>query len=105
MNKSLIVFSMLLTTGFYAQALEAPSLSLGQTLFESEELGTTGRSCATCHARGKGLETIGDFNDMELKVIINDCLREALGAETISPDSQEMDALVGYVKVFQKASQ
>ena len=45
---------------------------------------------------------VGDFNDVELKDIINACLRDALGAELISTQSQEMEALLSYVRVFQK---
>ncbi len=102
MNKLIILFAVLITTGFHAYAIEAPSLSLGKTLFESVELGTKDRSCTTCHPHGKGLDMIGDFNDTELKDIINACLRDALGAEMISLEAQEMNALVGYVRVFQK---
>ena len=102
MNKSIIVIVILLMTGLHAHAIESPSLSLGKALFESTELGTRGRSCNSCHLHGKGLSMVGDFNDTELKDIINACLRDALGAKTISPDSQEMNALVGYVRKFQK---
>lgn len=102
MHKSIIVLGILIITGFHAYANEAPSLSLGKTLFESEELGTKGRSCTTCHPHGKGLDMIGDFNDTELKDIINACLRDALGAEMISMESQEMNALVMYVRMYQK---
>jgi hypothetical protein len=102
MHKSIIVLGILIITGFHAYAIEAPSLSLGKTLFESEELGTKGRSCTTCHPHGKGLDMIGDFNDTELKDIINACLRDALGAEMISMESQEMNALVMYVRMYQK---
>ncbi len=45
---------------------------------------------------------VGDFNDTELKDIINACLRDALGAKTISVESQERNALVGYLRKFQK---
>ena len=102
MHKSIITLGILLMTGFSAYAIEAPSLSLGKTLFESEELGTKGRSCTTCHQNGKGLDMVGDFNDTELKDIINACLRDALGADTISLESQEMNALVGFVRMYQK---
>ena len=102
MNKSFIVVGILLMTGLHAHAIESPSLSLGKTLFESDALGTKGRSCATCHTQGKGLDMVGDFNDTELKDIINACLRDALGAKMISIESQEMNALVGYVRKFQK---
>jgi cytochrome c len=39
---------------------------------------------------------------MELKDIINACLRDALGGKLISTESQEMDALLVYVRSFQK---
>ncbi len=102
MNKLIVVINILLMSGLLAYAIETPSLSLGKTLFESAELGTKGRSCNTCHPQGKGLNMVGDFNDTELKDIVNACLRDALGAKIISPDSQEMNALVGYVRKFQK---
>lgn len=102
MIKSIIVTSILLVSAMGTYAIEAPSLSLGRTLFESSELGTKDRSCATCHSQGKGLDMIGDFSDTELKDIINACMRDALGAETISVESQEMNALLGYVRTFQK---
>ncbi len=101
MNKSIIVVGILLMTGLHAHAIESPSLALGKTLFESTLLGTKGRSCATCHTQGKGLDMVGDFNDTELKDIINACLRDALGAKTISVEAQEMNALVGYLRKFQ----
>jgi len=102
MKKSIVAISLLLMTGISAQATEAPTLSLGKTLFESSELGTKGRGCVTCHEQGKGLEMIGDFNDTELKDIINACLRDAMGAKLISTESQEMEALLVYVRSFQK---
>lgn len=105
MNKLILVIGILFMTGLHAHAIEAPSLSLGKTLFDSVEIGTKGRSCTTCHPHGKGLDMIGDFNDTELKDIINACLRDALGAEMISPESQEMNALVSYVRMFQKTTQ
>lgn len=101
MNKLILLLGIFLAVGVIAQANEAPSAKLGKTLFESTELGTKGRSCATCHPQGKGLEKTGDFTDTELKDIINACLRDAVGAALISPDSQEMNALLAYVRTFQ----
>lgn len=102
MNKSIFFFSLFFLLAVQGQANEAPSLSLGKTLFESTELGTKGKSCQTCHSQGKGLDMIGDFNDEELKDIINACLRDALGGKLISVESQEMVALHDYVRQFQK---
>ena len=102
MKKSIVAISLLLMMRIGAQATETPTLSLGKALFESTELGTKGHGCVTCHEQGKGLEMIGDFNDTELKDIINACLRDAMGAKLISTESQEMDALLVYVRSFQK---
>ena len=102
MKKSIVAMSLLLMTGISAQATEAPTLSLGKALFESTELGTKGRGCVTCHEQGKGLEMIGDFNDTELKDIINACLRDAMGGQLMSTESQELEALLVYVRSFQK---
>lgn len=102
MYKSMLLLCILLMTGFYAFATEAPTLGMGKILFESDKLGTKTRSCNSCHPQGKGLDMVGDFNDTELKDIIYTCLRDALGAETISTETQEMEALVSYVRKFEK---
>lgn len=102
MFKSLLFTVALLCLSMTAQAVESPTMDLGKTLFESTELGTTGRSCSTCHTGGKGLNMIGDFNDIELKEIINACIRDALIGQIIAIESQEMDALLKYVRTYQK---
>ena len=102
MKKAVILLSMFLAIGTSVYATEGPAISLGKTLFETTELGTKNRSCSSCHPNGKGLEKTGDFNDNELSDIINACLRDALGAEMLSPASQEMEALLTYVRSLQK---
>lgn len=102
MNKLFFVLGLSLLISSSGYCIESPSLDLGKTLFEATELGSKGRSCESCHAEGKGLDAIGDFNDTELKDIVNACLRDALGAETISTEAQEMEALVGYIRKFQR---
>lgn len=103
MHKLILAFTLILASALSAVAIEAPSTSLGKTLFEAGDLGPKGRSCAACHPQGKGLDKVGDFTDLELKDIINACLRDAIGTEMISADSQEMNALLAYVRTFQKA--
>lgn len=102
MKKTVILLSMFLAIGVASYATEGPAIGLGKTLFETTELGTKNRSCSSCHPNGKGLEMAGDFNDNELRDIINACLRDALGAEMLSPASQEMEALLTYVRSLQK---
>ena len=102
MNKFAFIVCLVSLIATPVFAIESPSLELGKTLYESNELGTKGRSCNSCHTDGKGLELIGDFNDEELKDIINACIRDALGGELISVESQEMQALLSYVRTFEK---
>ncbi|PLX87672.1 MAG: cytochrome C [Desulfuromonas sp.] len=83
-------------------AVETPSMELGKRLFESVQLGSKGRSCESCHRQGKGLDKIGDFNEEELKDIINACIRDALGGKLLGVESQEMDSLYRYVRTFQQ---
>jgi len=104
MKKLPLLLGILLTlSGGPLGATEAPTLDLGKTLFESTALGSQGRSCRGCHPQGDGLGQVGDFSDVELKDIINACLRDAMKAEMISPESQEMEALLAYVRGFQKS--
>ncbi len=97
-----IVTLVLAVSALPVMAIEAPSLELGKTLFESEKLGTKQRSCKSCHDQGKGLDKVGDFNDEELKDIINACIRDALGGTLMDIDSQELNALLIYVRTFQE---
>ena len=96
------VITILLLMASPLFALEGATVELGKQLFESTQLGSKGRSCQSCHSQGEGLDKIGDFNDEELKDIINACIRDALGGKLISADSQEMDSLLHYVRTFQK---
>lgn len=98
------VILLLFTFGLTASAIEAPSLSLGKSIFDSTQLGTSGRSCDNCHPQGKGLDKIADFNDLEIKDIINACIRDAQKGQMISLESQEMNALLSYVRTFEKAA-
>ena len=101
-RSTIILLGILLVGPSLSLAVESPSLDLGKSLFEASELGTKQRNCNTCHPQGKGLDQVGDFNDDELKDIINACIRDALGGEMLATNSQEMNALLGYVRMFQK---
>ena len=53
---------------------ELPSLEMGKRLFGSEKLGTSGRSCATCHQGGSKLKDAAAYSDEDLADIINRCI-------------------------------
>lgn len=79
-------------------AVEGPSLELGQTLFEATTLGRSGNSCAGCHSGGKGLQEISAYDDDMLKEMINFCIRDALKGTMLSPEAQELEALLRYLR-------
>ena len=96
-QKTLLV---LLLWGFSASAGQAQVS--GDKLFNSTSLGTNGKSCATCHLQGQGLESIGDYDDAILAEIVNFCIRDAMKGEMLAEDSDELAALAGYIRRFQK---
>ncbi len=70
----------------------------GAELFHSTELGKNGKSCASCHPAGKGLEKIGDFDETMLKEIINFCIRDAMKGEMLPPESVQLSRLEKYLR-------
>ncbi|HZV80854.1 MAG TPA: cytochrome C [Geobacteraceae bacterium] len=81
---------------------DLPSLVRGQELFESEHLGTSGKSCATCHPGGKKLEGAGNYGDDELTTTVNTCIAGPLKGKILDPESTDMKSLVLYLKSFSK---
>jgi cytochrome c peroxidase len=80
------------------QAVEKPSTSLGEKLFNDPNLGgsVNARSCNNCHPGGKGLEDAGSNPD--LASIINHCISGPLGGTPVAKDSTQMQSLILYIK-------
>lgn len=91
----------------------------GLALFKNVDLGTTGKSCETCHPNGgtEGMEMEGMATkpltgvkdrypgvftmldpDKEVTLVeaINFCITNPLGGEALAEDSQEMKDLLAY---------
>jgi len=101
--RRLLIFAVLLTLlASGAAATEGPTLAMGQTLFTSTELGNNGKSCASCHPQGKGLEEIDAYDDEMLKEMINFCIRDALSGRMFAPDSQELESVLLYLRSLPK---
>ncbi len=77
-----------------------PSMERGKELFNSTELGSNGKSCATCHRDGKKLERAATYADGELGEIINQCIKNPLEGKGLDPDSGDMKSLIMFVKAF-----
>ena len=77
-----------------------PSMERGKELFNSTELGSNGKSCATCHRDGKKLERAAAYADGELGEIINQCIRNPLEGKGLDPASSDMKSLILFIKGF-----
>lgn len=97
-----LIAAVVLGSAAWSWATGAPSVELGRQLFESLELGRAGKSCATCHPGGKGLEEIGAYDDRQLKEMINFCIRDALKGRPIDSGSMELESMLLYIRTLQK---
>ena len=83
-----------------AAATEGPTVAMGETLFKSPALGNNGKSCASCHPAGQGLDEIGAYDDPALKEMINFCIRDALESKMFELESQELDSMLLYLRTL-----
>lgn len=82
-------------------APDAPSVKRGMSLFGSSSLGTNGKSCATCHAEGKGLEESASYDEKDLRKIVNQCIKKALAGKTqLATGSPELASLIMYLRTL-----
>lgn len=81
-----------------AWAAEQPSINRGQQLFTSKKLGTSGKSCNSCHEDGKGLTISLNAGDQQLSETINTCISRPLKGKPLDPESADMKSMVMYLK-------
>jgi cytochrome c len=79
-------------------ASEQPSVAMGKKLFNSSKLGTSGKSCATCHDDVRKLKGAAAEDADELAENINQCIAGPLRGKKLAPDSTEMKAMLLYLK-------
>ena len=77
---------------------DAPSLERGKLLFNSEKLGTSGKSCATCHGDVNKLTSAAVYDEDKMVNIINKCIAGPLKGIKLDSRSAEMKSLVLYLK-------
>lgn len=103
MKRTIPVFIALLvstTAAIAATADGGPSVEQGRELFNSTALGTNGKSCASCHPQGKGLEGAAASGDKKLERIANLCIVQTLKGKALDSGSSELDSLVMYMKTI-----
>lgn len=89
-----------------ALAYAAGNVEKGKALFNDPKLGSSGKSCNSCHPDGKGLEQAGtkkEFSVMgksqkSLEEAVNFCIEMALKGKAIDPKGSDMADIVAYIK-------
>ncbi len=94
----LAVLVIVCSSGFVFAASHEATVDKGKALFNDPKLGTTEKSCNTCHKDGKGMEKAAAKKDLE--VIINSCITENLKGKALDIKSEDMQSLVLYIKSF-----
>ncbi len=97
---AMFVISFFLATP--AWSADGPSLERGKELFNSTQLGSNGKSCATCHRGGNKLEEVNNYSDEQLAETVSQCIRAALKGKAVEPDSSDVKSLVLYVRKLGK---
>ena len=100
MSKTATMTLILAALTASASAFALDPTARGRELFQSSRLGTNGKSCATCHANGRGLEEVGAYDDSELVKVVNQCIRESLAGKPPGATSTDMKALLAYLRSF-----
>ncbi len=90
------------------QVYAGDDIEKGKKLFNDPKLsgGTTGVSCGSCHPNGKGLEDVGSRTEFRamgktyktIEEATNYFIETAQKGKALPPDSEEMKALVAYMK-------
>ena len=100
MKIAAITVVMLAALAAQALAADQPSAARGRELFESIQLGTSGKSCASCHQGGKKLEAAAGYDEGQLGEIINQCITNPLKGKALDPAAPDMKSLIMYLRTF-----
>lgn len=104
MKEAGMVLFLVVAAASWGWAAEQPSLKRGEELFNSTQLGTSGKSCASCHSGGKKLEEVAGYKDDELAGIVNQCIMKPLKGKPLAADSTDLKSLIMYLKSFAPAA-
>lgn len=93
----IIIWMLLLPV---AVAIGSSDQEVGKKYFYDTSLGTNGKSCATCHENGKGLENAGDYDVPTLREFVNFCIRDALKGKMLPADDPRLAEIEKYMRQF-----
>ncbi len=95
-NMALLIVLTLAVGAGIVFAAEGASIEKGKSLFNDPKLGTTGKSCNTCHPEGKNIQKAAARID--LVQIVNGCITNSIRGKALDPQSVEMQSLILYIK-------
>ncbi len=100
--KLMVVVAVLVLFGSGVSLAQEPEASAekGMVLFSDSNLGTSGKSCYSCHPDGQGMEMAGGKEN--LTDIINTCISRPLKGQALDTKSVEMQSMVIYIKSLAK---
>ena len=98
MRMWLLTLCALALTANLCVAAGQPSADRGKELFNNTSLGTNGKSCASCHSRGAGLDDASAYDTEKLKMITNQCIIKSLEGSPLPLGSPDLVSLVMYLK-------
>ncbi len=84
--KRMIMLVVLLLLLPLSAAMGASDLEDGKRYFSDSSLGSNGKSCASCHPSGKGLENACDYDVPTLQEFVNFCIRDAMKGKMLPAD-------------------
>lgn len=93
-----IALFVVLGAGAAFAAHQEVSVDKGKALFNDPKLGTSGKSCNSCHVDGKGMEKAAAMKDLD--AVVNSCITVNLKGEALDSNSDEMKSLVLYIQSF-----
>jgi len=97
---ALVVILLLVGSGVVLAMHHEPTIENGKKLFNDTKLGTSGKSCGSCHPNGKGMEKAGAKTN--LAAMINTCITKPLQGKALDEKSLEMQSLVLYIRSLAK---
>ena len=105
-----IIVLCLFAVSFMLTGKEKATAAGGKTLFNSSVMGQNGKTCATCHPGGKGLESVAIKTEWNaggtafptIEGAINACVKGALKGPSLKEDSLETQSLASYLGGFRQ---
>jgi cytochrome c len=105
MKKLILLFPMVILI-IIGTTFAGGDVEKGKVLFNDSSLGTNGRSCESCHPKGRGINgqkstfTIMGKKQGSIEDAINFCIEMALKGKPLPKDSEKMQNLAAYLKTL-----